>query len=131
MTLYKSVTIGTSILFLFLFAQLFFTPASFVVNAGLQATVATSIICQRASMFMLGLSVMLFCARSLSHSPIRQAICLSTGITMTGLAYLSSAELIRGTVNNSMWTAIIIESVSALLFWIVFINNWNTKAVHS
>jgi hypothetical protein len=56
----------------------------------------------------------------LPHSSVRQSICLSTGITMTGLACLSSFELIRGTVNHSMWTAIIIETSSAILFWITF-----------
>jgi hypothetical protein len=46
---------------------------------------------------------------------------------MTGLACLSSFELMRGTVNNSMWVAIIIESISALLFRVVFVKNLRTN----
>lgn len=129
MKLYKITCMGTSLLFLFLFIQLFLTPVSFVEDAGCQATIGTSILCRRTSMFMLGLAVLLFCARMLPHSSIRQSICLSTGITMTGLACLSSFELIRGTVNNSMWTAIIIETLSATLFWITFFKNLKTKAL--
>jgi len=127
MKLYKITCICTSLLFVFLFIQLFFTPVSFVEDTGGQATIATSILCRRTSMFMLGLAVLLFCARKLPHSSIRQSICISTGITMTGLACLSSFELIRGTVNHSMWTAIILESLSAILFWIVLFKNLQTR----
>jgi len=127
MKLYKITCMGTSLLFVFLFIQLFLTPVSFVESLGLPSSVATSVLCRRASIFMLGLSVLLFFARKLPHSSIRQSICLSTGITMVGLACLSSFELIRGTVNDSMWTAIIIESISAVLFWVVFFKNMRTK----
>jgi len=127
MKLYKIATIGTSLLFVFLFAQLFFTPVAFVEDLGLEPTLATSILCRRTSMFMLGLAILLFGVRKLEHSSIRQTICLSTAITMTGLACLSSFELIRGTVNNSMWVAIIIETLSATLFWITFFSNMKTK----
>ena len=128
MKLYKIATIGTSLLFVFLFAQLFFTPDAFVGGMGLQATLTTSILCRRASIFMLGLSVLLFCVRKLPHSSARQSVCFSTAITMLGLACLSSFELARGTVNSSMWTAIILESLSAILFWIVFFKELKTKA---
>lgn len=129
MKLYKIATIGTSLLFLFLFIQLFFTPVSFVEGLGLQSSVGTSILCRRAAMFMLGLSVLLLFARKLPHSSARQLICLSTGITMVGLACLSSFELIRGTVNSSMWTAIILETLSGTLFWITFFKNLKTKSI--
>lgn len=129
MKLYKITCIGTSLLFQFLFIQLFLTPVSFVESLGLQSSIATSVLCRRASIFMLGLAILLFCARKLPHSSIRQSICLSTGITMTGLACLSSFELMRGTVNHSMWTAIIIETLSATLFWITFFKNLKTKTL--
>jgi len=129
MKLYKIAAIGTSLLFVFLFIQLFITPVAFVENAGGQATIVTSILCRRAAMFMLGLSVLLFCVRKLPHSPARQSVCFSTAITMTGLACLSSFELARGTVNNSMWTAIILETLSAVLFWIVFFKNLKNQTV--
>ncbi len=127
MKLYRIATIGTSLLFIFLFIQLFLTPDAFVEDTGGQATIATSILCRRTSMFMLGLAILLFGVRKLEHSSVRQTICISTAITMTGLACLSSFELARGTVNNSMWTAIIIETISAILFWIVLFKNLITK----
>jgi len=129
MRLYKIAAFGTSLLFVFLFAQLFFTPVAFVEGLGLEATLTTSVLCRRAAMFMLGLAALLFGVRKLAHSSIRQTICLSTAIIMTGLACLSSFEMVRGTVNNSIWIAIIIETISAVLFWITLFINWKTKVV--
>lgn len=127
MKLYKIATIGTSLLFVFLFAQLFFTPVAFVEGLGLEANLGTSILCRRASMFMIGLAILLFGAQRLEHSSARQTISFSTAITMTGLAALSSFEMVRGTVNNSIWIAIVIETISAVLFWIVFLKNIKTN----
>lgn len=127
MNIYKIASLGTSLLFLFLFVQLFFMPDAFVTDMGLETSAAVPILGRRTSMFMLGLSVLLFCVRKLPLSTARSSICLSTGITMTGLACLSSYELIRGTVNQSIWTAIIIESISAILFWIVFLKDLRLK----
>ena len=121
MKLYSIATIGTSLLFLFLFIQLFFTPDAFVEDLGLQTSIPIPILGRRTAMFMLGFSVLLFGARKLIHSEARQWICLSTGITMFGLALLSTFEMIRQTVNNSIWTAIILETTSACLFFILYI----------
>lgn len=82
MKLYKIAAIATSILFVFLFAQLFLTPVAFVEDLGLQATLATSILSRRASMFMIGLAVLLYGARKLQHSPARQTICLSAALPL-------------------------------------------------
>ncbi len=122
MKLYTIATIGTSLLFLFLFIQLFFTPDAFIEDLGLQTSVPIPILGRRTAMFMLGFSVLLFGARKISHCETRQWICLSTGITMFGLAILSSYEMIRQTVNNSIWTAIILETTSACLFFLIYIN---------
>jgi hypothetical protein len=100
MKLYTIATIGTSLLFLFLFIQLFFTPDAFIEDLGLQTSVPIPILGRRTAMFMLGFSVLLFGARKISHCEARQWICLSTGITMFGLAILSSYEMIRQTVKQ-------------------------------
>jgi hypothetical protein len=78
-------------------------------------------------MFMLGLSILLFCSRNLPHSLARQFICLSTGITMLGLACMGSYELIMKTVNSSMLNAIIIEITLGASFLIVFFKNRKVK----
>lgn len=127
MRLYQFATMGTALLFVFLFAQLVFTPIAFVEGLGLEATATTSILCRRAAMFMIGLAALLFGARRLQHSQARQTISFSTALVMTGLACMSSIELIRGTVNSSIWIAIVIETLSTVLFWISFFTNIKTK----
>jgi hypothetical protein len=117
---YKILCSATSFLFIFLFFQLFFGPASFVEGMGLQHSEATSVLARRASMFMLGLSVLLFCAKSLPHSPARQYINLSTGITMIGLACTGIYEHFMETVNASIFIAIFFETLSGLSFIILY-----------
>ena len=129
MNFFKIVSILTSLLFIFLFYQLFLNSDSFVIGLGLQSTASTSILSRRTSMFMLGLSILLFCSRNLSHSLARQYICLSTGITMLGLACMGSYELIMGTVNSSMMIAIFIEITLGTSFLIVFLRNRKAKII--
>ena len=87
---------------------------------GLQSSVATSVLARRVSMFMLGISILLFCSKSLSHSKARQFISLSTGITMIGLACTGIYEHFMGTVNSSIFISITIETVLGFSFLIVF-----------
>lgn len=96
---------------------------------GLQPTDTVSILSRRTSMFMLGLSILLFCSRNLPHSSARQYVCLSTGITLLGLACMGSYELIMGTVNSSMLNAIIIEITLGTSFLIVFLRNRKAKII--
>jgi hypothetical protein len=127
---YKIISIATSILFVYLFLQLFLDPYSFVSGLGLQPSETVAILCRRTSMFMLGLSILLFLSKNLPHSTARQFICLSTGITMLGLASMGSTELIRGTVNSSMLVAISIETILRSSFLITFFKNMKTPVVH-
>ena len=78
-------------------------------------------------MFMIGISVLLFGARNLTHSVARQVICLATLVTMLGLACTGSYELIKGTVNSSMLVAIIIETILGISFLTVLLKNRNIK----
>ncbi|WP_071144946.1 hypothetical protein [Bacteroides ihuae] len=116
---YKIVSIATSVLFIYLFAQLLFTPSSFIEDLGLEASEAGCILARRASMFMLGISVLMFGARNLPHSKARQVICIATGITMFGLSCMGSYEFIKGTVNSSILIAIICETVLWVSFGII------------
>jgi len=65
----------------------------------------------------------MFGSIKLPHSKARQIICLATGISMFGLSILGSYELAKETVNSSMWTAIIIETILWISFGIIFIQN--------
>lgn len=120
MNFYKLTCVVTSILFVFLSLQLFFTPVAFVSDMGLEPSVATSVLLRRAAMFMVGLAVLTFCARSLQDLKARRCVCLSAAVTLLGLACMGTYEHLMGTVNESIFIAIGIESVLGLSFLGVF-----------
>jgi hypothetical protein len=124
---YKVISIATSALFLFLFYQVFFCSDSFVRDLGLQPSETTAILSRRTAVFMLGLSILLFCSRNLLHSKARQFLCLSTGITMLGLACMGSYEFMMKTVNTSMLQAITIEIALGLSLFFVYFKNKKIK----
>ena len=130
MKLYKISCISTSIVFVFLFLQLMLSSESFVKDMGLLPSEASSVIARRASVFMLGISVLLFFSRNLPHSDARQFICISSGITMIGLACMGIYEHFLGTVNSSIFIAIIIETILGLLFVIIVLRNRTAKNIH-
>jgi len=123
MRFFKIVTILTSALFAYLFILLLTNSGSFLKDIGLQSSIATFVLARRASIFMLGISVLMFGARNLPHSQARQIICLATGITMFGLSCMGSYEFIRGAVNSSIFIAIIIETILWISFGIVVLKN--------
>lgn len=125
MKYYKILSILTSILFLFLSFQLLFTPEAFIKGVGVEPCLAAVIAARRTAMFMLGIVFLMFGARNLQPSKARQIICLAIAITMLGLASMGSFELIRGTVNASMYQAISIESIIGISFIILLIKNRN------
>lgn len=123
MNFFKIVSISTALLFAFLFTLLLFRSESFVNDLGLQAGVTSSILARRTSIFMLGITVLMFGSRNLSHSKARQIICMAIGFTMFGLACMGSYEFIRGTVNSSILTAMTIETTLAVSYGIVWFKN--------
>lgn len=120
---YKIISIATSALFIYLFVQLLFMPDSFIKDLGLQPSEAGPILGRRVSMFMLGVSVLMFGARNLPHSKARQVICMATGITLFGLSCMGSYEFIKGTVNSSIFIAIICETILWVSFGIILFKN--------
>jgi hypothetical protein len=124
---FKIVCIVTSALFAYLFFVLLFNSDSFINSIGLNSNETTFILARRTSIFMLGISILLFGAKNLPHSKARQTICLSAGITLIGLAVMSCYELIKGTVNSSMLQAFIIETTLGIIFGLIFILNRFSK----
>jgi len=120
---YKIVCIATSALFFFLSFQLLFMAESFVGGLGLQPSEATAVLARRAAMFMLGVAVLMFASRNLPLSNARQFICMATGITFFGLSCMGSYEYVRGTVNTSIFVAIIIETILWISFAIIVFKN--------
>jgi hypothetical protein len=127
-TLFKIVSIATSLLFIYLFSQLFFMSDSFVSNLGLDPSIASLVLARRASMFMLGIAILMFASRNLPPSVARRNICLSTGITLFGLACMGSYEFIKGNVNSSIIIAITIETILWISYGIIIIKDRNSKS---
>lgn len=119
MKFYKGICCATSVLFVFLALQLLLTPVTFAASMGLEPSVATSVLLRRAAMFMVGLAVLTFCARSLQDLQARRCVCLSAAVTLLGLACMGTYERLMGTVNTSIFIAIGIESVLGLSFLMV------------
>lgn len=124
---YKIVCIVTSVLFVYLAIQLLFMPDSFVQDLGLQPSLTATVLARRAAMFMLGVSVLMFASRNLHPAKARQIICMATGITLFGLSFMGSYEFIRGTVNASIFVAIITETILWISFGIIILKNRNSK----
>ena len=120
---FKVLCTLTAVLFAYLCFTLLFNSETFLIDLGLQPSESTKILARRASMFMLGISVLMFGSINLPHSRARQTICLATGISMLGLSILGTYELVRGTVSSSILTAIIIETILWISFGVIFLKN--------
>jgi hypothetical protein len=127
MNFYKILNLITSVLFAYLFSQLMFAPESFIRGVGVEPCLSATILARRASIFMLGIVLLMFGSRNMAPSKARQILCFSTAVTMLGLACIGSFELIRGTVNSSMIQAMIIESVIGISYIVLLIKHRNVS----
>ena len=130
MKFFKIVSIATSVLFIYLTIQLLFMTNSFIKDLGLDPSEAASVLARRAAMFMLGISVLMFSSRNLSHSKARQFICIATGMTLFGLSFMGIYEFFRGTVNTSIFIAISIETILWVSFGIILLKNRKASIIH-
>jgi len=126
---FKIICGFTAMIFTYLFLKLLLDSENFLNDLGLQSSEPALILTRRASMFMLGIAVLMLGSIKLPHSNARQIICLATGISMFGLSIMGSYELSKGTVNSSMWTAIIIETILWISFGIIFFTNRKSTLV--
>ena len=126
-SLYKIVSIVTSVLFVYLFSQLFFWSDSFVTDLGLEPSITSLVLARRASMFMIGIAVLMFASRNLPPSKVRQIICLSSGITFLGLSCMGTYEFINSHVNSSIIIAITIETILWIFYGIILIKDWKIE----
>lgn len=124
MNKFKILSTFTSLLCLYLFYLLFFSASSFLNNIGVEGTEVAYFISRRAAVLMLGISVLMFFARNVPNSQARQAISLSIGVTMLGLAFSGGYELNRGFVGSGIIGAIVIESILCISFLYVCFSDW-------
>jgi hypothetical protein len=126
---FKIVSIATAVLFVYLFTQLFFISDSFVRGLGLEPSVASLVLSRRASIFMLGIAILLFASRNLPPSKTRQIICFSIGLTLFGLACMGSYEFVKGNVNSSIMIAITTETILWVSYGIIILKDRNSKII--
>jgi hypothetical protein len=129
MNFFKIVSIFTSVLFAYLFFTLLLNSESFLNGLGLQSSLASFFLARRASIFMLGISVLMFGSRNFPHSKARQIICFAISIMMFGFACTGSYEFIKGNVNSSILGSIIIEIILSISFGIIVFINRKIKAI--
>ena len=118
---FKILSLSTAVIFTFLFFTLLFNTESFLIDLGLQANDSSLIITRRASMFMLGVSILMYGSINIVNSKAIQVISLATAISMFGLSCLGIYELNKGSVNKSILIAIIIETILWISFTFIFI----------
>jgi len=128
---FKVLCIFTALLFAYLFLTLLLNSETFISDLGLQLNESTMIITRRASMFMLGISVLMFGSINLPTSKARQIICLATCVSMFGMSILGSYEFVMGTLNSSILPAIIIETILWISFGIIFLRNRKSTIIQN
>ncbi|CAM3082766.1 hypothetical protein [Moritella viscosa] len=122
MNKFKILSTFTSLLCFYLFYLLFFSAHSFLNDLGVEGTEAAYFISRRAAILMLGISVLMFFGRNIPNTQARQAICLSIGVTMLGLAFSGMYELNRGFVGSDIIGAIVIESILCISFFYIWLS---------
>ena len=118
---YQIMSYLTAALYSYLFVMLLFFPASFLNELGIESTESADFLARRAAMLMLGFAVLVFFGRKVSDSMARQVMAIAISINMAGFAVMGLVEFGRGFANNGILTAVIIESILAVsyfLFWL-------------
>ncbi len=128
MNKFKILSIFTSGLCLYLFCLLFFFPQSLFNDFGIEGSEIAYFLSRRTSALMLGISVLTFLARNITHSKTIQAISLSVCVSMIGLAITGSYELIRGFVSSDILISIFIESVLSISFFYIWFSDRQKKS---
>lgn len=129
--LFGVASLANAALFLFLFIQTQFTPQAFVEGFGLQPSLASTVLCRRASMLFLGFAVLLFLSSRSANLVTRRNIAISLAATMFGFASMGILELARGTVNSSVVMAATVEIVFGALYLACLAKDAKTRNAES
>jgi hypothetical protein len=126
---FKMLSMCTSALCFYLFCSFLFAPQSFLADLGIEGTETAYFVGRRASMLMLGFSVLLFLGRNTAHSPARQAIALSICVAMLGLSLTGIYEFTRGFVANGILIPIAVELVLAASYFYIWLTSRQVGAL--
>ncbi len=124
---FKILCLLSSTLFFYLCLECLFDPDGMITDFGFEALDGALFMTRRGSMLMLGPAVLLFFARNLRHSPGRQAIALSIGATMVGLAVLGLFELARGVAGTDILFPVTVETLVGMSYLAVWVYNRRRK----
>lgn len=125
---YKIICIATSVVFIYSFSQHLFNSDSFLIGLGLQSSDATDFLAHRLSIFPIGLAILLFLVRNLSHTKVRQSVCISMGFLLLGYAFIGTYELIVENVNKYVIVPVFLEIILGVSFLIIFLINKKYKS---
>lgn len=117
---YTVVVCLAGCLYFYLFVTLLFSPMQFLAGVGVVGNEAAFMLSRRASMLMLGFSVLAFQAAKLQSIVTRQVVAVGIAVNMLGFAVLGCMEYRRGFANAGILRAAVIESSLAalcLLLW--------------
>ncbi len=120
---FKVMSVLTSALYFYLFILSLLFPESLCNDFGITGNESFYFSARRASMLMLGFSVLLFLVRNSPPSIVRQAIAISISLNMVGFALSGSFELIRGFIKTSVLGVIVIEFLIATIYFTFFISD--------
>ncbi|KDC48903.1 MULTISPECIES: hypothetical protein [Alteromonadales] len=122
---FKIVSIITAVIALTLCVIFILIPEVLFMLFNIDENSSAFFIGRRAAMLFLGISVFSWFGRNAEHSESRQAICLSLSVSMFALAFLGSAEYLRGFAGIGISLAVITEATLALLYFKIWFNYKN------
>ena len=114
--MFSSISVLTALICAVLFALLLLSPASYISTYGVGADAGSMFMVRRASPIFLGFAVMLWLARDIGPSPIRNALCCGIAAAFAGIAFTGVFECMRSVAS----AAILIVAASELLIAVLF-----------
>jgi len=120
---FKSIAIITAIITLLLGVGYLFFGSLVIGRWQLQPTESVLLLGRRLGAFYLGLSVILFLARSAPVSVIRTALSAGAAVILLLLVVLGIYEFLAGHAGSGILASVVIESLLAIGYIIVLLND--------
>ena len=114
--MFRSISVLTALICAVLFALLLLSAASYIATYGVGADAGSMFMVRRASPIFLGFAVMLWLARDIGPSPIRNALCCGIAAAFAGIAFTGVFEYMRSVASAAILIATAGELLIAVLF---------------
>lgn len=116
---FRIAALGVSLLCFALAAIWVFAPDLFFTSWRVEASPAAYFSARRGAALYLGFGVLAFLARDVEPSPARNAIALAFGTWLGALAALGIVEFAVGDAGAGIWSAIVVEIVLSVVFFML------------